>query len=168
MKNILIFVSIFTILLFSCKKDEFVTTTVIGPGICVVAGDIQANYNTCNDTTSTGGFTITLDDVDGVNITFVINSRDLDRTPSNNFEYEDLSYTTQVNNGKYYIELPAISTPYNTQVYFDSYNHNQTSWIIQVDTSYVTTNSINYYLGQLNISDIVEGGAIVKNFTYTY
>jgi len=175
MKKKFIFISIYSILLFSCKKDELDTTTVKEPGICVVSGDIQANYNTCNDTSSAGNFNTTFDNVDGINITFVINSRDLERNPSNSFEYEDLSYTTQINNGKYTIDLPAISTPYNAELYFDSYNYNQTSCVtsdiwndsVWVSSTVYYDNSTNYNLGTVNISNIVEGGSIVKNFTYT-
>lgn len=173
MKKNLIIVAILSVVLYSCKKDELVTT-VKGPGVCVVSGDVQANYNTCNDSTSTGSPMTTLDNVSGVNITFVIDSRNLDRTPSDDFEYEDLSYTTHINNGTYSIELPAISTPYTVQVYFDSYNHNQTSCVTNsewdgmawITSTEYTASSVNYSLSQMNISDVVDGSSIVRNFTY--
>jgi hypothetical protein len=168
-KNILI-VTILSVILYSCKKDDLVVTDVAGPGICNLSGEVFANYNTCNDTIMPQFG----DAVNDVNVTFVLNSRDLDRTPVDNFEYEDISYTTQIVNGQYSIELPAISTPYNVQVYFDSYNHNQTSCTFTnewVDTAWVT--SINYSnytqnfsLSPINISGVIEGGSIVQNFNY--
>lgn len=170
MKRKIIIVAILSIVLYSCKKEELETTNVTGAGFCTISGEVFANYNTCNDTTM-NFFT---DVVDNVNVTFVLNSRYLDRTPSVDFEYEDLSYSTLISNGRYSIDLPAISTPYNVQVYFDSYNHNQTSCVINsewVDTAWVTStiysdNTMNYFTNQSDISGVVEGRSIVRNINY--
>lgn len=165
MKQFLLFVIACSIFC-SCSEDEILTSTTPNPGTCVVSGNVKANLNTANDTIILGQ--INYENVNNVNITFVVNSEDLEIHPDENFEYEMLSFTTKVINGEYNVELPAISRPYNANVILEEFNYDQQFlyYDVNLDSSYVTTSEKLFYSPQTIVSNIVINNNKTQNFTY--
>ena len=84
-------------------------STTPNPGTCVFSGNVKANLDkpmTANDDTIIIG-QINYENVDNTKPYqfHVVNSEDLEIHLLRNFEYEMLSFTTQVINGEYNIEL---------------------------------------------------------------
>jgi hypothetical protein len=165
MKQFILFVMSCGILL-SCSEEEILTSTTPNPGTCIVSGKVKANLNSANDTILAGQ--INYENANNINITFVVNSEDLEIHPDDNFEYEMLSFTTQVINGEYNVELPAISRPYNVDVILEEFNYNQQFlyYDANLDSSYVTTTEKLFYSPQASVNNIVKNNNKTQNFTY--
>jgi hypothetical protein len=165
MKHFILFVTA-CLILFSCSDDELITSTTPNPGTCIISGNVKANLNTANDTIIIGQ--INYENVNNTNITFVVNSEDLEIHPDENFEYEMLSFTTQVINGEYNIELPAISRPYNVDVILEEFNYDQQFlyYDANLDSSYVTSSEKLFYSPQTIVSNIVQNNNKTQNFIY--
>lgn len=160
------YTALLAVILVSCSKDELETSTTPQPGTCIVSGNVKANLNTANDTIPPGG--IQYENVNGSNITFVVNSADLEIHPDANFEYEMLSYTTTINNGTYSIELPAISRPYSVGVILEEFNYPEMSLYYDwnLDSSYVVTQEKLFVCPTTSLSNIVEDNNKTHNFYY--
>ncbi len=153
----------------SCKKED--PATPADPGTCTVMGTVQAAQDLSNDTSATGAYSYNLnpEDVSGVKMTFVIDSEDLDHNPDPSYDYQDLTYSVDVTNGTYSIDLPAISTPLTVDVYFDDYNYSQVQYVAtNPDTIPQVTTSYEFFLNPMSIGNITDGSTVVQNFMYNW
>lgn len=97
---------ILTMSALGCKKET--ETPPSTTGTATVEGYIKVNSNERNDTLPNGNYNLNREAIpSSVVVTFVIDSRDLERNPDPSFNYEMIQKTTNVDaNGKYSITLP--------------------------------------------------------------
>ena len=161
MKNIL-FTIIIAVSLLSCK-EEIETSSLNEPGICVVSGKVKANTDMTND-----GNSAVYENISDANITFLVNSSDLQIHPDENFEYEMLSFTTSIIDGEYTIELPAIARPYSVQVLFEELNIWQiNSYWDNSQSDYIQYSTETFYTcNPQTLSNIIQNHNKTANFYY--
>ncbi|OQX79308.1 MAG: hypothetical protein B6D61_03790 [Bacteroidetes bacterium 4484_249] len=109
----------------SCTKcdDEAVALTIKN---AIIKGDALANLDLSNDTNQNGGFEIQLEKVpNGIKIFARINSMDLDPNPSNMIDYQDITYETSVDNGKFEVTVQAGQGNVPVTILADDFEYNQ-------------------------------------------
>jgi hypothetical protein len=151
--------------LVSCNKESE-QSTPDEPGSCTLTGNVWAALNLSNDTTDAGEFIAGLknEEVDGVNITFILNSGDLDHNPDPDFDYKDLSFTTTVEDGLYSISLPAITTPLSVKVLLDDFVEDQRQFV----PGDVVFETKTFSQGIIEVDGLSQGVTRVRDFTYEY
>ncbi len=109
----------------SCTKLEDETTSVTFKN-ATIKGDALANLDLSNDTNQFGGFEIQLEIVpSGTKIFARINSMDLDPNPSNVVDYQDITYETSADNGKYEVVVQAGQGNVPVTILADDFEYNQ-------------------------------------------
>ena len=119
MKNVIFSIFVLAVVAFasSCMKPQ---TTTADPGKASVTLHLGINYDETNDTSYAGNFETVYENVpSGTVIQFIMDSRDLQENPVNNYDYDMLTYTGTVDaNGDVIVELPAIADPASVEVKF--------------------------------------------------
>ena len=168
MKNVIFSVFVLAVVAFasSCTKPQ---TTTAEPGSASVTLHLGINYDETNDTSYAGNFERIYENVPaGTMIKFVMDSRDLQENPVNNYNYDLLTYTGTVDaNGDVMVELPAIADPANVDVKFPDlelmYKYNGTSALTGEDT--VFTEMEIYTKNDQNIS-VWDGAILIQEHNY--
>lgn len=139
-----------------CSKD---VQTPMEPGMGMIKGRVTAML----DMTS-----IAMDNVpQGTGITFIIDSRDLDKNPDPNFIYDKIITRTTVEaDGTYEVSLPVGTNPVPVQVVFDDFEY---------DATLLTTNDQGFqdsvvarivYKRNNEMLMLTEGQTLVSDFQY--
>ena len=139
-----------------CSDDE---QTPMEPGMGMVKGRVTAML----DMTS-----IAPDNVpEGTGITFIIDSRDLDKNPDPNFTYDKIITRATVDaNGMYEVSLPVSSNPVPVEVEFDDFEY---------EATLITTNDLGFqesvvartvYKRGGQMMMLTEGQTLVADFQY--
>ena len=139
-----------------CSEDE---QTPMEPGMGMIKGRVTAML----DMTS-----IAMDNVpQGTGITFIIDSRDLDKNPDPNFTYDKIITRATVEaDGTYEVSLPVGTNPVPVQVVFDDF---------EFDATLLTTNDQGFqesvvartvYKRSNQMLMLTEGQTLVSDFQY--
>jgi hypothetical protein len=164
-KTILSVMVVSVIALTSCKKTD--PATPAEPGTCNISGIVQAPLDLSNDTLADGTYSFNENPelVASGNLTFIVDSRDLDNDPDPSFTYQELSFSTAINAGNYSIDVPAIVKPLMVEVYADDFNAEQRQFIASNPDS-VVNESMMFHIGTVYVSDVTSGAKRVQNLMY--
>lgn len=167
MKKIGLCAAVLGIAFISCKKAEPVTPAE--PGNCTIKGTIDAPLDLSNDTTEAGTFIENFkpEALTSGKLTFVVDSKDLDLTPDDSFDYQKLIFTATIANGEYSISVPAIAEALTVEVYGDDFNAAQRQYVPGDPDSFEEENK-KFTFGPISIDGVVNGLTIVENITYDY
>lgn len=166
-KTILTVIVVSGIALTSCKKTE--SATPAEPGTSNISGMVEAPLDLSNDTLPDGTYVFNSmpEVVNSGNLTFIVNSKDLDHNPDPAYTYQKLSFSAAISGGKYSIDVPAISKPLTVDVYADDFNGVQRQFIAAKPDS-VVIESGKFYVGSMTVSNVTKGSKRVHNIMYNF
>lgn len=148
----------------ACKKE---TVAEVPAGTATVEGYIRLNSNLRNDTLPDGSYETKYEGLPThVNIQFVIDSKDLQIKPSNNYNYDLITKTVKVDaNGKYSVSLPvpANGKEIEGEIRIDGFEFRP------ILTSSQNTDSLGERVTMSNKTDnfyIYNGGKTIYDFNY--
>ncbi|MEX0681040.1 MAG: hypothetical protein WD097_06625 [Balneolales bacterium] len=99
--------------------------------VATIRGTVYANLDLTNDTTGVVEMNFERPPA-GTNIKVLMDSEDFVASPQPGVNYQKLSYATTVDDsGNYIIEVPAMDTPLNAEIYLDEFSATQ----VQADSS---------------------------------
>jgi hypothetical protein len=166
MKKLAFFSSLLAVLvLVSCSKEE---TTTAEPGTATITLNMGVNTDVTNDTTSTGGFQTNyeVDQLAGKEVTFEVDSRDLQENPVSGYSYDKLYFTSTIgSDGVVTVTVPASKDAHTVTVKFpDLELDERDTETLNGVRSYVTE-SVVYTKSNLTVS-VWEGGAVILDNQY--
>ncbi len=139
-----------------CSEDE---QTPMEPGMGMIKGRVSAMLDMTSIASNNAP--------EGTGITFIIDSRDLDKNPDPNFTYDKIITRTTVGaDGTYEVTLPVSSNPVPVEVVFDDFEY---------DATLLTTNDQGFqesavvrtvYKRSNELLTLTEGQALVSDFQY--
>jgi hypothetical protein len=158
--------SVVAMTIVGCKKDkdEAVASTT---GTATVEGYIKANLNMRNDTLPNGAVMIMNEGIPtSVTLTFVVNSKDLEKNPDPMYVYDMVKTTTTVDgSGHYSVSLP---TPMSANTILGTMNISDFDYkpIITSSTNTDSTAARVTYTAAAQGFSIYNGGTTIVDYTY--
>lgn len=148
-----------------CKKDE--TAPESTTGTATVQGYIKANLNMRNDSLPNGTPQIMREGIPtSVTLTFVVDSRDLEKNPDPTYTYDMIKKTTTVDgSGHYSIALPtpAGSNTISGDLYISDFQYKP---IISSSTGTDSTAARMVYTAPVQNFTIYNGGTTIVDYDY--
>ncbi len=167
MKKILVLLSLASLALMvtfsACKKDE---EEVVPDPIptATIKGKVEANLNTANDTTDTGGYQLNMEIAPSTaKIIAIIDAADLVDNPVAGYPYKTLTYTGAVDgSGNYTIAVPARGGNVNVTFMCVDFEYNT----VIMDVYPLTTTERQTYSATPSGVPVVEGMISYVDITY--
>lgn len=150
----------------SCKKEQSV---VAEPGKAMVTLQMGINTNTTNDTLPNGSVQDQYEKLPvGTTVHFIMNSEDVQRKTVGGYDYDQLTYTADVDaDGNVVIELPAVNKQSaDVDVKFPDLELTETYWETTTSTNGTTSRTAKerttvYKKGDMTIS-VWDGAKLIK------
>lgn len=167
MKNVIFAAIVLTVLAVfgsSCTKEQVMPSE---PGKAMVTYTVLLNSDETNDTTRNGASGVTYEPVANQEIIFSMDSRDIQRNPNSNYNYETLTFRGTTNsNGVVTVEVPAIGKNATLDIRFPELRVEVKREKTDRNGDPIIVMEEEYFGSADRTATVFDGAQIIREYTY--